>query len=125
MELRADTALTKRENQIAGLAFCGLAKKEMADRLGTAYGTINVLLDKAYKKTGTSKLNELGAWWANRAFALNIDFAQLQKSIIALSLLLILLLQITIDHSDDARRGRRTRIRRYKIEEVSEYEYYF
>ena len=109
MELRADTTLTRRENQIAGLAFCGLAKKEMADRLGT----------------GTSKLNELGAWWANRAFALNIDFAQLQKSIIALSLLLILILQITIDHSDDARRGRRTRIRRYRIEEVSEYEYYF
>ena len=65
MELQADSALTKRENQIAGLAACGLAKKEIADRLGTAYGTVNVLLDKAYKKTGTSKLNELGAWWIN------------------------------------------------------------
>ena len=49
MELQADSALTKRENQIAGLAACGLAKKEIADRLGTAYGTVNVLLDKAYK----------------------------------------------------------------------------
>ena len=74
--------LTKREYQIAGLAFCGLAKKEMADRLHVAYGTINVLLDKAYKKTGTSKLNELGSWWANRVFTLNIDFQQLQDAII-------------------------------------------
>ena len=76
MDLQADSTLTKRENQIAGLAACGLAKKEIA---GTAYGTVNVLLDKAYKKTGTSKLNELGAWWINRVFALNIDFKQLQK----------------------------------------------
>lgn len=83
MELQANNELTKRENQIAGLAFCGLAKKEMADRLHVAYGTINVLLDKAYKKTGTSKLNELGSWWANRVFTLNIDFQQLQKTIIA------------------------------------------
>ena len=75
--------LTKRENQIAGLAFCGLAKKEMADKLGTAYGTINVILDRAYKKTGTSKLNELGAWWVNRAFALNIDWQLLEKSILS------------------------------------------
>lgn len=122
MNLQADTVLTKRENQIAGLAFCGLAKKEMADRLGTAYGTINVILDKAYKKTGTSKLNELGAWWANRAFALNIDFPQLQRSIVALSFFLIICLQIALDHNDDIRRGRRSRIRRYRIEEVSEFE---
>lgn len=122
MNLQADTVLTKRENQIAGLAFCGLAKKEMADRLGTAYGTINVILDKAYKKTGTSKLNELGAWWANRAFALNIDFAQLQRSIVALSFLLIICMQIALEHNDDIRRNRRTRIRRYRIEEISEFE---
>ena len=122
MNLQADTVLTKRENQIAGLAFCGLAKKEMADKLGTAYGTINVILDKAYKKTGTSKLNELGAWWANRAFALNIDFPQLQRSIVALSFLLIICFQIALDHNDDIRRGRRSRIRRYRIEEVSEFE---
>lgn len=122
MNLQADTILTKRENQIAGLAACGLAKKEIADRLGTAYGTVNVLLDKAYKKTGTSKLNELGTWWINRVFALNIDFVQLQKSIIALSFLLIMCLQIVLDHNDDIRRGRRSRIRRYRIEEVSEFE---
>jgi len=122
MNLQADTVLTKRENQIAGLAFCGLAKKEMADKLGIAYGTINVILDKAYKKTGTSKLNELGAWWANRAFALNIDFPQLQRSIVALSFLLIICFQIALDHNDDIRRGRRSRIRRYRIEEVSEFE---
>ena len=80
MEMHLSKRLTKRENQIAGLAFCGLAKKEMADRLHVAYGTINVLLDKAYKKTGTSKLNELGSWWANRVFTLNIDFSTATKN---------------------------------------------
>ena len=118
MELQADSALTKRENQIAGLAACGLAKKEIADRLGTAYGTVNVLLDKAYKKTGTSKLNELGAWWINRVFALNIDFKQLQKSLIALSFLGIIAFQIAFDCN--LNRSRRARIRRNRIEEVYE-----
>ena len=51
MELQADAKLTKRENQIAGLAFCGKAKKEIADLLNIAYGTVNVILDRAYKKT--------------------------------------------------------------------------
>ena len=114
MELQADSALTKRENQIAGLAACGLAKKEIADRLGTAYGTVNVLLDKAYKKTGTSKLNELGAW------SLNIDFKQLQKSLIALSFLGIIAFQIAFDCNNDLNRSRRARIRRNRIEEVYE-----
>lgn len=118
MELQADVRLTKRENQIAGLAFCGLAKKEMADRLKVAYGTINVLLDKAYKKTGTSKLNELAAWWANRAYALNIDFQQLQRTIIALCFLTLVVFQIFTDQDDYCRirRGRSTR--RYKTEEI-------
>lgn len=121
MELQADSRLTKRENQIAGLAACGLAKKEIADRLGTAYGTVNVLLDKAYKKTGTSKLNELGSWWINRVFALNIDFKQLQKSIITLSFLGIILFQISFDYNFGINQFRRIRPRRNRIEEVYEF----
>jgi hypothetical protein len=85
-----------------------------------AYGTVNVLLDKAYKKTGTSKLNELGAWWINRVFALNIDFKQLQKSLIALSFLGIIAFQIAFDCNNDLNRSRRARIRRNRIEEVYE-----
>ncbi|WP_294590902.1 helix-turn-helix transcriptional regulator [uncultured Bacteroides sp.] len=118
MELQADVRLTKRENQIAGLAFCGLAKKEMADRLKVAYGTINVLLDKAYKKTGTSKLNELAAWWANRAYALNIDFQQLQRTIIALCFLALVVFQIFTDQDDYCRIRRGKTARRYKTEEI-------
>ena len=120
MDLQADSTLTKRENQIAGLAACGLAKKEIADRLGTAYGTVNVQLDKAYKKTGTSKLNELGTWWINRVLTLNIDFKQLQKSLIALSFLGIIVFQISFDCNSDLNRSRRARIRRNRIEEVYE-----
>lgn len=124
MELQANNELTKRENQIAGLAFCGLAKKEMADRLHVAYGTINVLLDKAYKKTGTSKLNELGSWWANRVFTLNIDFQQLQKTIIALCFLGIVVFQLSIDnHRDYYCRIRRGRTQKYKTEEISQPNY--
>lgn len=119
MELRVnDPLLSKRENQIAGLAFCGLAKKEMADRLKVAYGTINVLLDRAYKKTGTSKLNELAAWWANRAYTLNVDFKQLQKTIIALCFLGLIVFQMTVDNGNDFCRIRRCRGRRCRTEEI-------
>ena len=82
MELQADAKLTKRENQIAGLAFCGKAKKEIAD--------------------------------------LNIDFQQLQKTIVALSFLGIIAFQIAFDCNNDLNRSRRARIRRNKIEEVYE-----
>ena len=82
MELQADAKLTKRENQIAGLAFCGKAKKEIA--------------------------------------ALNIDFQQLQKTIVALSFLGIIAFQIAFDCNNDLNRSRRARIRRNKIEEVYE-----
>ena len=101
--------LTKRETQVAGLAACGLAKKEMADRLGVKYGTINIQLDKAYKKTGTSKLNELGSWWLNRVFALNIDFKELQKRIIALCFLGLMVVHIAFEYNDLFRSGRRLR----------------
>ena len=75
---------------------------------------------EALKKTGTSKLNELGAWWINRVFALNIDFKQLQKSLIALSFLGIIAFQIAFDCNNDLNRSRRARIRRNRIEEVYE-----
>lgn len=118
MKPQSEIKLTKRENQIAGLAFCGRAKKEIADLLNISYGTVNVILDRTYKKTGTSKLNELGSWWANKIFALNIDFQQLQKAIIAFCFLGIMILQILVDNNDYCRiRGRRF-IRRYDIEEI-------
>ena len=116
----ANESLEATKGVSRAAAACGLAKKEIADRLGTAYGTVNVLLDKAYKKTGTSKLNELGAWWINRVFALNIDFKQLQKSLIALSFLGIIAFQIAFDCNNDLNRSRRARIRRNRIEEVYE-----
>lgn len=118
METKVEIRLTKRENQIAGLAFCGKAKKEIADLLNIANGTVNVLLDKAYKKTGTSKLNELASWWANRAFDLNIDFQQLQKSIIALSFLGLFLFQMEMDFSNGFCRVRRNRTHRYRTEKI-------
>lgn len=118
MELQADTKLTKRENQIAGLAFCGKARKEIADLLHIAEGTVNVLIDKAYKKSGTSKLNELGSWWANRVFTLNIDFQQLQRTIIALCFLGLIVFEMTIDNNDYCRIGRGRTARRYRTEEI-------
>ncbi|WP_418894195.1 helix-turn-helix transcriptional regulator [Limibacterium fermenti] len=73
------TELTKRENQVAGLTACGLAKKEIACELSISYGTVSILLDRCYRKTGTSKLNELAGWWLNEHFSLGIDFEELKK----------------------------------------------
>ena len=109
--------LTRRQNQVAGLAACGLAKKETAERLGTKYGTINSLLDRAYKKTGTSKLNELGSWWINKVFNLEIDFEQLQKQIIALSFLALFVFYISMDQNYTNTSRRRDRGEKERIEE--------
>jgi len=117
MQAKIDN-LTKRETQVAGLAACGLAKKEMADRLGVCYGTINIQLDRAYKKTGTSKLNELGSWWLNRVFALNIDFKELQKRIIAICFLGLMIVNITLSNNNTFRTGRRVRIETERAERV-------
>lgn len=109
MEPQSNTCFTKREYQIAGLAFCGLAKKEMADKLNIAYGTVNIHTDRAFKKTGTSKLNELGAKWANMVFGLDIDFEALKRTIAALSLIGIMSMQISIDGNYEMRRVRNLR----------------
>ncbi len=121
MELEINTGLTKRENQIAGLAFCGLAKKEMADKLNIAYGTVNIHIDNAYKKTGTSKLNELGAWWINRVLALNINFEDLKKTIIALSICGLCAMQFSFNNNYELRRTRSTRNVRRRTEVLYEY----
>lgn len=120
MKTLNNTKLSKRENQIAGLAFCGLAKKEMADKLNIAYGTVNIHTDRAFKKTGTSKLNELGARWANEVFGLGIDFEELKKTIIALSLVGIIGMQISFDGNYEGRRIRNFRCSRRKVETVDE-----
>lgn len=98
--------LTKRENQIAGLVACGMAKKEIAAELGVGYGTVNVILDKAYKKSGTSKLNELGAWWLNKAYALHIDWKDLKRRIIATGMAL-LILDMALNYDASSFRTRR------------------
>lgn len=117
METQIDVKLTKRENQVAGLAFCGKAKKEIADALDIAYGTVTIILNKAYRKTGTSKLNELGSWWANKEFEMNIDFEKLQKTIVALLLFGVMICQSNSDFSA-IRCRRRVRGRRARTEEV-------
>ena len=119
MEARVNIRLTKRENQIAGLAFCGKARKEMADILNVAIATVNIHADRAFKKTGTSKLNELGAWWANKEFNLDIDFEKLQKTIVTMLLFGIIFCQLNGDMQTTVRRTRRSRgRRRSRTEEV-------
>lgn len=86
--------LSKRENQVAGLAACGKARKEMADVLKVTLGTINIHLDRAYKKTDTSKLNELGRWWIDKVFSLNVDWKEVERRIIASSMIVLIVLQL-------------------------------
>lgn len=119
MELQANNELAKRENQIAELAFCGLAKKWQTGFTWFT-GRLTYCSTKHTKKTGTSKLNELGSWWANRVFTLNIDFQQLQKTIIALCFFGIAIFQFSLDnHHDYYYRTRRVRMQRYKTGEIS------
>lgn len=106
--------LTKRENQVAGLTACGLAKKEIACELSISYGTVSILLDRCYKKTHTSKLNELAAWWLNNRFSLGIDFKVLKRSITGTIAILIMAIQISGNSGDIARRVRRSRRNEYE-----------
>ncbi len=107
--LNAMKGLSRKENQVAGLVACGLAKKEIADELNIAYGTVNIHIDNAYKKTGTNKLNELGAWWINKKFNLNINWSDMKKQIIATCCLLLVCVQLTnVNASAMRARTRRT-----------------
>lgn len=107
--------LSRRENQIAGLVACGMAKKEIANELDITYGTVNVHLDNAYKKTGTNKLNELGAWWLNKSLNLNINWADMKKRIIAFGMLALVIIQLS-NNDASTFRARRSRARRFDFE---------
>jgi hypothetical protein len=61
------------------------------------------------KKTGTNKLNELGAWWINKKFNLNINWSDMKKQIIATCCLLLVCVQLTnVNASAMRARTRRT-----------------
>jgi len=53
-ELSAASPLSKRENEVAGLAACGLHDKEIARRLGISITTVRTHLDHAFRKLGVT-----------------------------------------------------------------------
>lgn len=74
-------SLTKRQAQIAGLIACGMAKKEVADKLNITKATVDATLRPIYQKTGCQKINELAGWWISQRFKIQINFEELKKEI--------------------------------------------
>lgn len=74
-------SLTKRQEQVAGLIACGMAKKEVANYLRITTATVDATLRPIYQKTGCQKINELTGWWISRKYALEIDFKKLKKEL--------------------------------------------
>ena len=73
--------LTKRQEQIAGLIACGMAKKEVADRLKITTATVDATLRPIYLKTGCQKINGLTGWYLNTHYGMQIDFKKLENDI--------------------------------------------
>ena len=74
-------SLTKRQEQIAGLIACGMAKKEVADKLNITISTVDATLRPIYLKTGCQKINELTGWYFNTHYSLDIDFGKLKNEL--------------------------------------------
>jgi len=53
-EPSAASSLSKRENEVASLAACGLHDKEIARRLGISITTVRTHLDHAFRKLGVT-----------------------------------------------------------------------
>lgn len=111
--------LTRRQEQISGLISCGMAKKEIADTLNISESTVDNTLRAVYEKTGFGKISELTGWWISKHFQIQIDFKQLRKEIIAMSLLSLVIFQILIDPSDIIRAKRERRFRRENETEIT------
>ena len=73
--------LTKRQEQVAGLIACGMAKKEVADYLHITTATVDATLRHIYLKTGCQKINELTGWYLNTHYGMNIDFKELKNKL--------------------------------------------
>ena len=89
--------LTKRQEQVAGLIACGMAKKEVADYLNITTATVDATLRPVYQKTGCQKINELAGWWISRQYELQIDFKELKKQLIAISFITLMFFQMCAD----------------------------
>lgn len=113
-------SLSRRQEQVAGLVSCGLAKKEIANELHIAESTVDNTLRAVYEKTGFGKINELTCWWISKRYHITIDLRELKNQIIAMSLLALVIFQ-TINNQDGVLRARRVRrIKRNETEIITE-----
>ena len=115
----ASEMLTQRENQVAELIAWGAAAKEVPDLLADLYGgnpisvyTVQNILKSIYRKTGTTKANELSAWWFihNKGIdAAEAPHVSIRNRLLSFVFLLILLPQIASHNLDQAIRTARAR----------------
>jgi len=99
--------LTKREYEVAELLAWGQTKKEVADRLFISYYTVDNHTKSIFEKAEVSTVNELSAWWFCNQFDIPKDKSPLNRSAIALLLLLSLLPREMMTSFNTARRVNR------------------
>lgn len=61
--MKEAATLSNRETQIAELIAWGATKKEVANMLYISTRTVETTVRSVFKKTETTKSNELSAWW--------------------------------------------------------------
>lgn len=115
MDLSAQ--LTKRENQIAELIAWGATKKDVAKKLFISERTAENHTRNIYEKTGVTKVNELSAWWFCKSFNISLDLSPLKRKALAYSLLMLICVNIAIEH-DLLRIRRSRRVKENEIEQI-------
>lgn len=121
---RATKGLTPRETEISTLIAWGLSQKEVAAMLGRSISTISNTLRKLYAKLGISKESELAAFVFCTKYGVdpkNDPLGNVRRAIGSITLLALLIFQLTINPTDTTiRRPRTPRTRRAETEYIIE-----
>ena len=86
------TALSEREAQIAERIAWGASQKEVACDLGISRYPVDNILRRIYQKLHIGKINELSAWWFCTHFNISFEFSPLKRTIGAVALLILVIL---------------------------------
>lgn len=89
--MNANATLTRRQGEVAEYIAWGATKKDIANVLNRSIRTIENIARSVYIKTGTTKSNELSAWWFCTRFNISFDLSPLKRTMVAISLLMLFL----------------------------------
>lgn len=89
--INCDARLGKREAEVAELLAWGMAKKEISDRLGISYRTVENTSRNIYAKVGIQKVSELCVYWFCTRCGLDPSLDPLKRAFMGLMLLCLFL----------------------------------